>query len=95
MKRLLNILALLCAFGFTTASISQSAPTIEENTSIAQGTLMEIKSSLYVIINHTGEEQCIHVDKSTIIIGKIQPKVRVKAQMNKDGHASAVMITES
>lgn len=95
MKRLLSILALLCAFGLTTASIVQSAPTIEESSSIVQGTLMEINGSFYVIIDHTGKEQRVHVDKSTIIIGKVQPGVQVKAQMTKDGHASAVMIAGS
>ncbi len=95
MKRLLSILALLCAFGLTTASIAQSAPTIEESTSIVQGTLIKIKGSFYLIIDHTGKEQRIHVDKSTIIIGKAQPGVQVKVQMTKDGHASAVMIAES
>ncbi len=47
MKRLLSILALLCAFGLTTASLVQSAPTMKESTSIVQGTLMEIKGSFY------------------------------------------------
>ncbi len=37
MKRLLSILTLLCALGFTTVSIVQSAPTIEESSSIVQG----------------------------------------------------------
>ncbi len=95
MKRLLSILVLLCIFGFSTVSIAQSAPTIEESTSIVQGTLMEIKDSLYVIIDHTGKEQRIHIDESTIIIGKVQPGVQVKAQITKDGHASAVMMAES
>ncbi len=95
MKRLLSILTLLCAFGLTTISIVQSAPSIEESTSIVQGTLMEINGSFYVIKDSTGKEQRIHVDKSTIIIGKVQPGVQVKAQMTKDGHASAVMIAES
>ncbi len=72
MKRLLSILTLLCAFGFTTTSIVQSAPTIEEGTSIVQGTLMEIKGSFYVIMDSRDKEQRIHVDKSTIIIGKFQ-----------------------
>ncbi len=95
MKRLLSILVLLCIFGFSTVSIAQSAPTIEESTSIVQGTLMEIKDSFYVIIDHTGKEQRIHIDESTIIIGKVQPGVQVKAQITKDGHASAVMMAES
>ncbi len=94
MKRLLSILTLLFAFGLSTTSIVQSAPSIEESTSIVQGTLMEINGSFYVIMDNTGKEQRIHVDNSTIIIGKVQPGVQVKAQMTKDGHASAVMITE-
>ena len=95
MKRLLSILALLCAFGLTTASIVQSAPTIKESSPVVQGTLMEIDGSFFVIMDSTGKEQRVHVDKSTIIIGKVQPGVQVKAQMTKDGHASAVMIAGS
>ncbi len=56
---------------------------------------MEISGPFYVIVDHTGKEQRVHVDKSTIIIGKVQPGVQVKVQMTKDGHASAVMIAES
>lgn len=94
MKKLLSLLALLCAFGFTTASIVQSAPTIKESSPVVQGTLMEIDGQFFVIMDSTGKEQRVHVDKSTIIIGKVQPGVQVKAQVTKDGHASAVMIAE-
>ena len=95
MKRLLSLLALLCAFGFSTASIVHSAPTVQESSPVVQGTLMEIDGSFFVIMDSTGKEQRVHVDKSTIIIGKVQPGVQVKAQLTKDGHASAVMIAES
>ena len=95
MKRLLSLLALLCAFGFTTVSTVQSAPTVKESSSVVQGTLMEIDGSFFVIMDSTGKEQRVHVDKSTIIIGKVQPGVQVKAQLTKDGHASAVMIAGS
>ncbi len=95
MKRLLRILALLWAFGFTTVSIVQNAPTIEKKSSIVQETLMEINNSFCVIIDHAGKEQQVPVDESTIIIGKVQPGVQGKTQMTKDGQASAVMIAGS
>ena len=62
---------------------------------MARGTLVEIRGSFFLIIEHTGKEQRIHVDKSTIIIGKVQSSVQVKAQMTKDGHTLAVIIAEN
>jgi len=90
MKRLLSVLAILCVFGLTTASFVQSAPTINEDSPVIQGTLMEIDGPFYVIMDSSGKEQRVHVDKSTMIIGKVQPGAKVKAQVTKDGHASAV-----
>jgi len=90
MKRLLSVLAILCVFGLTTASFVQSAPTINEGSPVIQGTLMEIDGPFYVIMDSSGKEQRVHVDKSTMIIGKVQPGAKVKAQVTKDGHASAV-----
>ena len=95
MKNLLSILALLCAFGFPITSVVQGAPTIKESVQLVKGTLMEIDGSFYVIKDLAGKEQRVHVDKSTIIIGKVRPGVQVKAQLSKDGHASAIMIAES
>ena len=51
---------------------------------------MEIDGPFYVIMDSSGKEQRVHVDKSTMIIGKVQPGAKVKAQVTKDGHASAV-----
>ena len=90
MKRLLSVLAILCVFGLATASFVQSAPAINEGNPVIQGTLMEIDGPFYVIMDSSGKEQRVHVDKSTIIIGKVQPGAKVKAQVTKDGHASAV-----
>jgi len=90
MKRLLSVLAILCVFGLTTVSFVQSAPTINEGSPVIQGTLMEIDGPFYVIMDSSGKEQRVHVDKSTMIIGKVQPGAKVKAQVTKDGHASAV-----
>jgi len=90
MKRLLSVLAILCVFGLTTGSFVQSAPTINEGSPVIQGTLMEIDGPFYVIMDSSGKEQRVHVDKSTMIIGKVQPGAKVKAQVTKDGHASAV-----
>ena len=90
MKRLFSVLAILCVFGLTTVSFVQSAPTINEGNPVIQGTLMEIDGPFYVIMDSSGKEQRVHVDKSTIIIGKVQPGAKVKAQVTKDGHASAV-----
>jgi len=90
MKRLFSVLAILCVFGLTTVSFVQSAPTINEGSPVIQGTLMEIDGPFYVIMDSSGKEQRVHVDKSTMIIGKVQPGAKVKAQVTKDGHASAV-----
>ncbi len=95
MKKLLSILALLCVFGLPTTSVVHSAPTIKESVQLVQGTLMEIDGSFYVIKDLAGKEQRVHVDKSTIIIGKVQPGAQAKAQLSKDGHASAIMVAES
>ena len=95
MKRLLSVLAILCVFGLTTVSFVQSAPTINEGSPVIQGTLMEIDGSFFVIMDSTGKEQRVHVDKSTMIIGKVQPGAQVKAEVTKDGHASAVMTVGS
>ena len=90
MKRLLSVLAILCVFGLTTASFVQSAPTNKESSPVVQGTLMEIDGPFYIIMDSSGKEQRVHVDKSTMIIGKVQPGAKVKAEVTKDGHASAV-----
>jgi hypothetical protein len=95
MKRLFSVLAILCVFGLATGSFVQSAPTTNEASPVVQGTLMEIDGPFYVIKDSTGKEQRVHVDKSTLIIGKVQPGVQVKAEVTKDGHASAVMIVGS
>lgn len=92
MKRLFSVLAILCVFGLTTASFVQSAPTPPEGSPVVQGTLMEIDGSFFVIMDSSGKEQRVHVDKSTMIIGKVQPGAKVKAEVTKDGHASAVAI---
>jgi hypothetical protein len=90
MKRLFSVLAILCVFGLTTASFVQSAPTTKESSPVVQGTLMEIDGPFYVIKDSSGKEQRVHVDKSTMIIGKVQPGAQVKAEVTKDGHAFAV-----
>jgi hypothetical protein len=95
MKRLFSVLALLCVFGLTTGSFVQSAPTPGEGSPVVQGTLMEIDGPFYVIMDSTGKEQRVHVDKSTLIIGKVQPGAKVKAEVTKEGHASAVVIVGS
>lgn len=94
MKRLLSVLALLCVFGLTTATFVQSAPTPTEDNPVVQGTLMEIDGPFYVIMDSSGKEQRVHVDKSTLIIGNVQPGAQVKVEVTKDGHASAVTIFE-
>ena len=76
MKRLFKVLAILCVFGLTTASFVQSAPTNKESGPVVQGTLMEIDGPFYVIMDSSGKEQRVHVDKSTMIIGKVQPGAR-------------------
>ena len=94
MKRLFTVLALLCVFGLTTTSFVQSAPAPPEGSPIVQGTLMEIDGAFFVILNSSGKEQRVHVDKSTLIIGKVQLGAQVKAEMSNDGHASTVAIVE-
>jgi hypothetical protein len=94
MKRFLSVLAILCVFGLTTATFVQSAPTPTAGSPVVQGTLMEIDGPFYVIMDSSGKEQRVHVDKSTLIIGKVQPGAQVKAEVTKDGHASAVTIVE-
>jgi hypothetical protein len=94
MKRLLSVLAILCALGLTAATLVQSAPTPTEGSPVVQGTLMEIDGPFYVIMDSSGKEQRVHVDKSTVIIGNVQPGAQVKAEVTKDGHASAVAIVE-
>ncbi len=81
---------MFCVCGFTTISFVQSAPTTNEVIPIVQGTLTAIDGPFYVIMDNAGKEQRVHVDKSTMIIGKIQPGAKVKASVTKDGHASAV-----
>jgi hypothetical protein len=96
MKRLFSVLAILCIFGLTTGSFVQSAPTTNEGSPVVQGTLLEIDGPFYVIMDSTGKEQRVHVDKRTMIIGKVQPGVQVEAEVvTKDGHASAVTIVGS
>ena len=90
MKKLLSVLAMLCVFGLTTATFVQSAPTPTGSSPVVQGTLMEIDGPFYVIMDSSGKEQRVHVDKSTLIIGNVQPGAQVKAEVTKDGHASAV-----
>ena len=77
MKRLFSVLAILCVFGLTTATFVQSAPTPSEGIPVVQGTLMEIDGPFYVIMDSSGKEQRVHVDKSTMIIGKVQPGAKV------------------
>ena len=95
MKRFITMLAILCVFGLTTATFVQSAPTSPEGNPVVQGTLMEIDGSFFVIMDSAGKEQRVHVDKSTMIMGNVQPGVQVKADVNKDGHAFAVVIVGS
>jgi len=90
MKRLLSVLGIPCDFGLATASFVQRALTINEGSPVIQGTLMKIDGPFYVIMDSTGKEQRVHVDKSTLIIGQVQPGSQVKAEVTKDGHASAL-----
>ena len=96
MKRTLSLLAIFCVFGLTTASFVQSAPVDQTNNLIAagpttlEGTLMKVEGDFYVIMDSAGKEQRVHVDRSTSIIGKIQPGSKVKAEVTNDGHASAL-----
>jgi len=94
MKRLFTVLAILCVFGLTTTSFVQSAPTPPEGSPVVQGTLMEIDGAFFVILDSSGKEQRVHVDRSTLIIGKVQLGAQVKAEVSKDGHASSVAIVE-
>ena len=71
MKRVFRVLVIFCVFGLTTATLAQSAPTPPSSSPNIQGTLMEIDGAFYVIMDNTGKEQRVHVDKSTLIIGKI------------------------
>ena len=95
MKRILNILTLLCILGLTTTSFVHSAPASHESSPIVQGILMQIDGPFYIIKDSTGKEQRVHVDKNTIIIGKILPGAKVKAEVTQDGHAFAVAIVGS
>ena len=90
MKRILGVLTLLCIFGLTTASFVQSAPTAHEGSPIVQGTLMKIDGPFYIIKDNTGKEQRVHVDTRTLITGTIQIGAKVKAEVTKEGHASAL-----
>jgi len=92
MKRLFTMLAILCVFGLTNGSFVLSAPTSHEANPVVQGTLMKIDGSFFVIMDSSGKEQRVHVDKSTMIIGKVQPGAQVKAEVTQEGHASAVVI---
>jgi len=94
MKKLLGMFTILCVFGWTTASFVQSAPTVIERSPIIQGTLMKIDGPFYVIKDNTGKEQRVHVDKSTLFIGKIHLGAKVKAEVTNDGHVSALQKIE-
>ena len=96
MKRTLSLLAIFCVFGLTTGSFVQSAPISHENNLVAagpttlEGTLMKVEGDFYVIMDSAGKERRVHVDRSTAMIGKIQPGSKVKAEVTSDGHASAL-----
>jgi hypothetical protein len=90
MKRILGILTILCVFGLTTAAVVQSAPTSKEGGPVVKGTLLEIDGPFYVFMDSTGKEQRGYVDKSTMIIGDVQPGSKVIAVVTKEGHASAI-----
>ncbi len=94
MKKLLGVFTIFCVFGLTTASFVQSAPTVIERSPIIQGTLMKIDGPFYVIKDNTGKEQRVHVDKSTLFIGKIHLGAKVKAEVTNDGHVSALQKIE-
>ncbi len=94
MNRFFGILAIFFVFGFTTATFVQSAPTSDQGSPVVQGTLTEIDGPFYVIMDQSGIEQRIHVDKSTMIIGNVQPGAHVKAEVTKEGHASAIAFVE-
>lgn len=94
MKKLLGVFTILCVFGFTTVSLVQSAPTVIESSQIIQGTLMKIDGPFYVIKDNEGKEQRVHVDKSTLFIGKIHLGEKVRAEVTKAGHVSALQKVE-
>jgi len=90
MKRILSVLTILCVFGLTTATFVQSAPTSNEGSPVVQGILWKIDGPFYVIMDNAGKEQRVHVDKSTLIIGQVQPGSQVKAEVTKDGYVSVL-----
>lgn len=90
MTRILGVLTILCVFALTTVAVVQSAPTSHEGGLVVQGTLLEIDGPFYVIMDNTGKEQRVHVDKSTMIFGDMQPGSKVIAAVTKEGHASAI-----
>jgi hypothetical protein len=55
---------------------------------------MKIDGPFYVIQDDTGKKQRVHVDKSTLFIGKIHLGAKVKAEVAKDGHVSALQKIE-
>ena len=87
MKRLYSILR---GFGLASAAFIQSEPTSTTGGTVVQGILKEIDNSFFVLLDHTCKEQRVPVDMSTMIIGKVQPGAQVKAEVAKDGYASAV-----
>ena len=96
MRKILGILSILCVCGLTTASFVQSAPLNKEanlnasRSTVLEGTLMKIDGEFFFIMDKMGKEQRVHVDKSTLILGKIQPGSKVKAEVTDDGHVSAL-----
>ena len=95
MKELLSVLGIPCDFGLATAALVQMERTINESSPVIQGTLKKIDGPFFVIMDSTGKEQWVHVDKSTLIIGQVQPGSQVKAAVIEDAHASAVTIAGS
>ncbi len=96
MKRITGIVALLCIFCFAGPAVAENNNMENELIIVAlgegtiEGTLMKIDGDFYVIMDGTGKEQRVHVDKSTIFVGKVQPGAKVKAQVTPEGHASAL-----
>jgi len=84
------VLTILCAFGLSIAAVAQSASTSHEGGPVVQGILLEIDGSFYIIMDRTGKEQRVHVDKGTLIVGDVQPKSKVIAAVTKEAHASAI-----
>jgi len=72
------------------AVVAQSASTSHEGGPVVQGILLEIDGSFYIIMDRTGKEQRVHVDKGTLIIGDVQPGSKVIAAVTKEAHASAI-----